>query len=73
MPVSVGGDPISGSVAIHGYRYTAWTRKARMDATGLPRGGSRSPLHWMDATGLPRGGSRSPLHWMDATGLPRGG
>ncbi|MFO7904356.1 MAG: hypothetical protein R6U98_16960, partial [Pirellulaceae bacterium] len=51
----------------------AWTRKARMDATGLPRGGSRSPLQWMDATGLPRGGSRSPLHWMDATGLPRGG
>ncbi|MFO7906953.1 MAG: hypothetical protein R6U98_30130, partial [Pirellulaceae bacterium] len=25
-------------------RYMTWTRKARMDATGLSRGGSRSPL-----------------------------
>ncbi|MFO7907367.1 MAG: hypothetical protein R6U98_32265 [Pirellulaceae bacterium] len=32
-------------VAVHGDRYTAWTRKARMDATGWSRGGSRSPLH----------------------------
>ncbi|MFO7905261.1 MAG: hypothetical protein R6U98_21535, partial [Pirellulaceae bacterium] len=31
-------------VAVHGCRYMTWTRKARMDATGLSRGGSRSPL-----------------------------
>ncbi|MFO7904966.1 MAG: hypothetical protein R6U98_20040, partial [Pirellulaceae bacterium] len=31
-------------VAVHGCRDTAWTRKTRMDATGLSRGGSRSPL-----------------------------
>ncbi|MFO7901066.1 MAG: hypothetical protein R6U98_00260 [Pirellulaceae bacterium] len=35
---------LAADVAVHGYRYTAWTRKARMDATGLSRGGSRSPL-----------------------------
>ncbi|MGM0488912.1 MAG: hypothetical protein ACQESR_19400, partial [Planctomycetota bacterium] len=31
-------------VAVYGCRYTAWTRMARMDATGLSRGGSRSSL-----------------------------
>ncbi|MFO7902561.1 MAG: hypothetical protein R6U98_07870, partial [Pirellulaceae bacterium] len=35
---------LSTRVAVHGGRYMTWTRKARMDATGLPRGGSRSPL-----------------------------
>jgi hypothetical protein len=55
------------------------------DATGLPRGGSRWPLHpsfqlaSLDATGLSRGGSRWPLDQsfqlisLDATGLSRGG
>ncbi|MFO7907019.1 MAG: hypothetical protein R6U98_30460, partial [Pirellulaceae bacterium] len=31
-------------VAVYGCRDTAWTRKTRMDATGLSRGGSRSPV-----------------------------
>src|SRR5688572_17970699 len=53
-----------------------------LDATGLPRGASRSLLQkssWslQDATGLSRGASRSLLQkssWrlQDATGLPRG-
>ncbi|MFO7903591.1 MAG: peptidylprolyl isomerase, partial [Pirellulaceae bacterium] len=36
--------PCHETVAVRGCRYTAWTRKARMDATRLSRGGSRSPL-----------------------------
>ncbi|MGM0489471.1 MAG: hypothetical protein ACQESR_22260, partial [Planctomycetota bacterium] len=39
-----GARVVSRMVAVHGCRYTAWARKARMDATGLSRGGSRSPL-----------------------------
>ncbi|MFO7904272.1 MAG: hypothetical protein R6U98_16530 [Pirellulaceae bacterium] len=38
------GCGVCRAVAVHGCRYTAWRRKARMDAPGLSRGGLRAPL-----------------------------